>query len=163
MTKRTWTVVEEDGNVELLDEKGVLVADNFHLGWIYALKDRYELKDTWVYLAANLEKHCFKVGITSNLLRRQSEIKTTMWHFVPCATHKARIFERALHLWLKPYSLGHEWFAANDWKQFNELTYVKSQNELRMFLCGVIFHMAIDTGDERAGYFARLLNDMRYW
>jgi hypothetical protein len=164
MTKRTWTVIEDGGNVELLDESGLPVTDVFYLNWIYVLKERYEFKDTWVYMAPNVENHCFKIGITNNLLRRQGEIKTKMWHFVPCATHKARVFERALHFWLKPYSLGHEWYDANNWEQFNELTYIKNQDEMRMFLYSIVLGKVIHTtGDEKAKYFERVLKDMRYW
>lgn len=164
MSERKWTVVtDEFHNARVLEEDGTEADHNFPLWWVYEVKDRYEIKMTWVYLAAIPENQCFKAGITQDLNRRESEIRATMWNFIPCATHKARVLERALHFWLKPFSLGHEWYEANEWREFNELILLKTQAELREFLHIKILEMYVDTGDPKADRFEKILSGLDRW
>ena len=139
--------------------------ENGDAWWIYMLKEKYEEKPISVYVGIKAEAGLFKVGVSENTSRREREIAAPIRHAIPCAAHKARILESALHYWLKDYAFKREWFYLKDGglAAAYRIMELKTQHDLIEFVAARMTEWVQEPFDPKARQILDILGEMYKW
>lgn len=125
--------IDDSGNIKLVNcADGKQTWSVAGISLAEYLLEEFEFKLTYIYMA--YKDGLFKIGITEDLSRREKELKAEIVHWIQCGSHRARIFESALHSLFREFAVGHEWFRFPTWAQYELLRPIETQRKLREFL-----------------------------